>query len=126
VEDQRTAINFDDFRVTPEIERLIREARERRRTASISAAFQWMVAGMTPGKECELAAMPYKDFLQTQYWWVLGRYIRLLHGDRCDHCRSVFSLQVHHHTYVHVGSEYRHLEDLGLLCDDCHKAQHGR
>jgi hypothetical protein len=118
-------LNIERFRITPETERVLRAARQKRRAASITARFLQMAASMTPEKESELASMSYKAFLETEYWWILGQYVRLLHGDHCDHCPHALELQVHHRTYTHVGSEYRHLEDLALLCDSCHRAEHG-
>src|SRR5215831_7382600 len=116
-------MDLDRFRVTPETERLMREARQARIAAYITRLFEQMVSGMTREKERELAAMSYSSFLETHYWWVLGRYVRLLHNNRCDFCRSPFNLQVHHRTYDHVGAEYRHLDNLALLCNRCHLAE---
>jgi hypothetical protein len=91
----------------------------------ITRNFEEMVASMTPVKELELSALPYHEFLETPYWRTLGRYLRLLHGDRCDRCGHTSDLQVHHHNYDHVGAEYRHLQDLAVLCDSCHGTVHG-
>jgi hypothetical protein len=81
---------------------------------------------MTPAKERKLAALSYPEFLETLYWKMLGRYVRLLHGGRCDRCGRASRLQVHHLTYDHVGAEYRHPDDLAVLCDECHAAAHNK
>lgn len=49
----------------------------------------------------------------------LGRY-------KCDHCGDYFHrcrTEVHHKTYERVGNE--DLDDLEILCEDCHGKHHG-
>jgi hypothetical protein len=43
----------------------------------------------------------------------------------CERCGAK-GFQVHHKTYAHRGQEDDHLEDLELLCIDCHAYHHGR
>jgi hypothetical protein len=74
----------------------------------------------------ELAAMPYQQFLQTQYWQLIrmAALNNALH--RCSMCNSPNQLEVHHRTYKHRGYEFRHLEDLTVVCRPCHASHHGK
>jgi len=119
-------INLDDYVLTPERERSWREAMKKRAAEIIIRDFTEMVAAMDEAEEERLRDLPYCDFLETRYWHVLRRYACLKHGDHCDRCPRTVTLQVHHLIYAHVGSEYRYLEDLTVLCDRCHAAEHGR
>ena len=38
--------------------------------------------------------------------------------------RKENNLQVHHKTYLHHGKEVFYLEDLIVLCDNCHHNEH--
>ena len=66
----------------------------------------------------------YYDFLQSDYW----RYVRKLKlkqcGKKCQICGSKKDLSVHHNSYAHHGQEHKHLEDLVVLCNECHKMFH--
>jgi 5-methylcytosine-specific restriction endonuclease McrA len=42
----------------------------------------------------------------------------------CDYCENTSELQVHHLTYERLGSE--RLEDVSIVCKDCHDQFHGR
>jgi hypothetical protein len=120
-----TDLNPNRFRVTPEIEMKFREAQEHRRIAFAEAVFNKMASEMTPLKELELSELPYREFLETHYWRILGNYLRAIHRNRCERCGRRYGLQVHHCSYDHVGAEYRHLEELALLCNECHIKAHG-
>jgi hypothetical protein len=72
----------------------------------------------------DLAMMNYQDFLATPYWKLI-REIKLKQcGFHCSRCQDARSLQIHHTTYAHRGSEHRHLYDLRVLCSGCHKFTH--
>ncbi|MEC4817504.1 MAG: hypothetical protein SAK29_30175 [Scytonema sp. PMC 1069.18] len=72
----------------------------------------------------KLAAMSYHDFLQTEYWQLV-RKAALHNADyRCEMCNSSKNLQVHHRSYEHRGYEFRHLEDLTVVCRSCHAFHH--
>ncbi len=70
-----------------------------------------------------LKAMPYKVFLQTPYWGVIRGWV-MAERKHCRFCKSKYYLSVHHMTYEHFGEEWKYLEDLDLLCSDCHANEH--
>jgi 5-methylcytosine-specific restriction endonuclease McrA len=73
----------------------------------------------------DLRAMDYKQFLLTPYWKEV-RKIKLSSTERqCEQCGSKTKLQVHHTSYKRHGREHKHLEDLKVLCQTCHEAEHG-
>ena len=69
-----------------------------------------------------LRSMPYVDYLETPEW----RNVRMcaLHaaGWRCEVCNTDDELEVHHRAYERRGEEV--LEDLTVLCRDCHQRFH--
>lgn len=74
----------------------------------------------------DLKAMPYKEFLQSRYWAIVRGYVRYKRRETCELCAETRNLQVHHRSYQHRGEEYRHLEDLVLLCSTCHARHHDK
>jgi len=67
----------------------------------------------------------YQQYLKGEHWQdVRRRYWKSkLHNGGCYVCeRTNVQLQLHHKTYKRVGNE--RLNDLLLLCGDCHKAAH--
>lgn len=85
--------------------------------------FQLATAGMEPSVERHLAAMEYRKFLLTTYWAAVRALVLYLQPT-CQLCGSAHRRNVHHKTYSHRGSEWRHLGDLAVVCDDCHKTVH--
>lgn len=72
----------------------------------------------------ELREMPYADYLRTTEW-ALTRDLALRRaGHRCQVCNGNRRLQVHHRTYDRVRCE--RLDDLTVLCRDCHAGHHGK
>lgn len=72
----------------------------------------------------DLRSMPYAAFLNTKYWRsVRSEKITQAEG-KCEYCGCALSLQVHHKTYENHGREHEHLDDLVVLCADCHKREH--
>jgi 5-methylcytosine-specific restriction endonuclease McrA len=76
------------------------------------------------------AELPYDEFLDSPYWIGLSEWLKQSVAWRCRRrgCgRFLYrGLQVHHKTYAHRGLEYPdHLDDLEVLCPDCHKQTHG-
>ena len=69
-----------------------------------------------------LRSMPYDEFLKTPYWLAVSACVKA-HNPWCALCTEPFAepLEVHHRTYVHRGSEWKHLDDLTVLCRDCHE-----
>lgn len=78
--------------------------------------------------------LPYDEFLDCPYWQHLSRWLKEFRaGMKCERCGSRFKgfkpveLHVHHKTYAHRGNEYPdHLDDLQVLCSDCHAREHGQ
>jgi HNH endonuclease len=132
-------LKIEDFRLTPELLERINpvksEERERLRERHVIPRFEalvaWMKAGVGPWPgfqtEEELQELPYRYFLDTYYWRVLRDYVILMAGRRCQRCGRQHSayhrLEVHHNNYFHRGSEWRHMEDLEVLCRDCHEQE---
>jgi len=71
-----------------------------------------------------ISQMNYHDFLATPYWKAVSGYKRYKAGYKCELCNSNGSLAVHHKTYENHGLEVYHLEDLVVLCKDCHEKFH--
>lgn len=68
--------------------------------------------------------MSYKEFLTTPYWKAVAQKKKQQAGYRCELCNSKTYLNVHHRTYENHGYEMDHLQDLIVLCNDCHKKFH--
>lgn len=86
---------------------------------------QHLEATLTPELSAELRVMPYEDFLGTRYWWLVRGMLCALRGVKCEACGLTgVTLDAHHLTYAHRGSEVFHVDDLRLLCRGCHDAQH--
>jgi len=67
----------------------------------------------------------YQQYLQSEHWQdVRKRYWKSkLYNGGCYACGAKNKpLQLHHKTYKRIGKE--RLNDLLLLCADCHKASH--
>ena len=73
-----------------------------------------------------LCKMPYKEFLQTDYWHIVRNYVIYKRGARCELCNSGDSLNVHHRTYENHGEEHCHLYTLVVLCQPCHAKFHDK
>lgn len=69
----------------------------------------------------KLRSLPYQEFLLTPYWLAVSTHVKDNHP-WCVLCTEPLSgpLEVHHRTYLHRGSEWEHLEDLTVLCHECH------
>jgi hypothetical protein len=73
----------------------------------------------------DLQQMPYTEFLQTDYWRSIRLYL-LTTYQSCQLCCLTDQLQVHHRSYRFRGSEIFHLEDLIVLCGNCHARFHDK
>lgn len=76
-----------------------------------------------PGDE-----IPYKYFTNSPLWKYESCVIKTLNNFTCALCEKQYQpthLVVHHHTYEHIGSELNHLNDVMVLCNDCHMEIHG-
>lgn len=75
----------------------------------------------------KLKKMKYKDYLQTDYWKMVSEQARIKAHNKCQLCGcSDKKLNVHHNTYEHIGEEFKHMEDLVCLCEDCHNYFHSK
>ena len=69
----------------------------------------------------------YKSYLLSPLWKYQSGLIKLSHHYTCSMCGEMSNsahLVVHHISYEHIGSEYRHPEDVTVLCTDCHRKIH--
>ena len=66
----------------------------------------------------------YTKYLNTRRWEWRRKLVLLRDGGICRRCGHKPAYNVHHLTYERVGREK--LGDLLLLCDECHKGDHGR
>jgi hypothetical protein len=67
----------------------------------------------------------YQAYLQSPRWKQI-RAIMLSNVGKCQLCGSKTNLEVHHNSYEHIGDEKAHLEDLIVLCHDCHRKFHSK
>jgi hypothetical protein len=66
----------------------------------------------------------YDELLKMWYWRIISAKLRS--NGKCAHCGVTKNLHVHHKTYKHHGCEHLHLEDLEVLCEECHEKEHIR
>ena len=67
----------------------------------------------------------YALSLNSEYWNEVKLHIRA-RDRKCVKCGSILYLEVHHKTYINKGNELEHLDDLILLCSECHKKEHNK
>lgn len=117
-------LDFERFRIDPDAwNDFCREARTKR----AQEAYRRLAEQMDAACEENLHDMAYGEFLETAYWRTLRTYLIDCAAYQCQNCsrsNRFHTLQVHHLTYEHRGSEWRHLEDLVVLCERCHQQQH--
>lgn len=65
----------------------------------------------------------YKEYLKSKAWANIKSELYNSRGKKCERCASKLFLQVHHKTYKNIFNEKP--EDLEILCDACHKKEHG-
>jgi len=63
----------------------------------------------------------HRQYLQSPAWKAKRMEALESYGCVCNRCGK-YGNDVHHKTYKRVGNE--HLEDLEVLCRDCHEAHH--
>lgn len=71
-----------------------------------------------------LRSMPYSDYLQTPEWRLVRECALDAAGRRCQVCNTGDGLEVHHRAYERRGREV--LEDVTVLCRECHGQFHAR
>ncbi len=65
----------------------------------------------------------YEKYLNSDHWMFISRMKRRAVDNKCERCGMPRNLQVHHLNYDCLGRE--RLEDLKVLCRQCHKREHG-
>lgn len=73
-----------------------------------------------------LKHLPYRDFLQTEFWAAVRTAVYERAHRRCELCFSAAHLNAHHKTYEWHGFEDLHLETLICLCSGCHGKFHDK
>jgi hypothetical protein len=80
-----------------------------------------------------IRSLPYEDwFLRTLYWKIVADKVKERDNFTCQVCGRRRGLEAHHVTrtqdgsYVFLGSEHLHLDDLRTLCAVCHRVEHGQ
>jgi len=73
-----------------------------------------------------IKSLTYESFLKTPYWKAITSYKKYLAGFRCQVCNSSSGLNTHHRNYEIHGYEHAHLNELVVLCHDCHNLFHAR
>lgn len=68
--------------------------------------------------------MNYEEYLKSEHWQEVKKVKLKTTNYRCQLCNSPLNLNVHHRCYDHINEEQNHLEDLVILCKDCHKRFH--
>jgi hypothetical protein len=63
----------------------------------------------------------YKEYLESDLW-KSKRDLMINLRKKCEKCGFKNNLCVHHKTYFNVGNE--DMDDLLVLCYDCHKEEH--
>lgn len=71
-----------------------------------------------------IKSMNYKDFLKTLYWKTIAEKKKALSKFKCQLCSASGFLAVHHRTYSNHGYELQNMEDLIVLCNECHEKFH--
>lgn len=66
----------------------------------------------------------YDNYVSSQYWKLVRDLVRHRDKHQCVQCSGKEKLVVHHKTYTNFTNEYNNLDDLVLLCKDCHKKSH--
>lgn len=71
-----------------------------------------------------IKGMKYEEFLKTPYWKAIATHSKFKAGYRCQVCNSSYNLATHHRNYAIHGFEHAHMNELIVLCDDCHSKFH--
>lgn len=61
----------------------------------------------------------YRNYIKSNEWREKSKAVRGVYT-KCWECGSTKNLQVHHNNYENIGKE--RLEDLSVVCEECHKA----
>ena len=75
-------------------------------------------------QRASLKSMIYAEYLKTDHWQNLKKFMLWKYNGCCQLCNSDKELNVHHRTYERRGEETE--EDLILLCRGCHAKFHDK
>lgn len=92
--------------------------------SSARARFGYLKAAFRKEAWGLLQAMPYEQFLRTTYWIIIRDYLLSVRPRECARCGRRGLLIAHHLTYDSHGLEHLHLDDLELVCKECHEDIH--
>jgi len=67
--------------------------------------------------------MAFRHYYKSPQWKFKSKMMRNMHP-YCSMCGSTENLISHHRSYANRGHE--NLEDLQVLCFNCHEKRHGR
>lgn len=65
----------------------------------------------------------YYEYLKTPYWRAIAEH-KKYKNKKCQLCGATENLNVHHTNYDILGIEVNNLNDLTVLCEDCHHKFH--
>jgi 5-methylcytosine-specific restriction endonuclease McrA len=65
----------------------------------------------------------YHEYIHSEAWKARKAEAIRKAGYRCEKCKSIAKLQVHHTAYIRLGCELD--SDLEVVCEKCHKKIHG-
>lgn len=71
-----------------------------------------------PGRD-----LTYEEYIRSPWWRARKAAVIRYRGERCERCGCTHWLQLHHRTYERLCRELP--EDVELLCDQCHREEHG-
>lgn len=100
------------------------KVRQRKRGKRVTELQRWIMAATAHWSD-DLNLMPYNLFLKTKYWRIVRALKRLMVGNKCQKCGSSFHLETHHLHYRSRGNEHKDMNCIIILCDICHRIQHG-
>lgn len=67
----------------------------------------------------------YYEYLKTPFWKAIAEQ-KKKKNNKCQLCGSSHKLNVHHNNYDILGDEVNNLNDLTVLCEDCHYRFHNK
>ena len=71
--------------------------------------------------------MTYAEKLKDPRWQIKRSQTINYYGNKCEYCGSTENIHVHHRKYISGLEPWDYdIEDLQLLCADCHEQEHLR
>ena len=72
----------------------------------------------------EIGGAFYNNYLNSDHWREIRADAKVAAGYKCQLCLSNGKLNVHHKSYANINKES--LDDLMVLCDECHRKHHSK